>query len=91
MFLPSRVTVRVPATSANLGPVFDCLGLALKLYTTFEVELLPADMAHDREPLVEISSAWGDDPAIDALPTDEILVYQLCCAYERKASMSRVV
>ena len=70
MFLPSRVTVRVPATSANLGPGFDCLGLALKLYTTFEVELLPADMAHDREPLVEISSAWGDDPAIDALPTD---------------------
>jgi threonine synthase len=70
MFLPSRVTVRVPATSANLGPGFDCLGLALKLYTTFEVELLPADMAHDREPLIEISSAWGDDRAIDALPAD---------------------
>jgi threonine synthase len=70
MFLPSRVTVRVPATSANLGPGFDCLGLALKLYTTFEVELLPADMAHDREPLIEISSAWGGDRAIDALPAD---------------------
>jgi threonine synthase len=70
MFLPSHVTVRVPATSANLGPGFDCLGLALKLYTTFEVELLPGDIAHDREPLVEISSAWGDDPAIDALPTN---------------------
>jgi threonine synthase len=70
MFLPSRVIVRVPATSANLGPGFDCLGLALKLYTSFEVELLPADMARDREPLVEISSAWGDDPAIDALPAD---------------------
>ena len=70
MFLPSHVIVRVPATSANLGPGFDCLGLALKLYTTFEVELLPGDMAHDCEPLVEISSAWGDDPAINALPVD---------------------
>lgn len=28
----SKVTVRVPATSANLGPGFDCLGLALSLY-----------------------------------------------------------
>lgn len=26
------MTVRVPATSANLGPGFDCLGLALSLY-----------------------------------------------------------
>jgi len=26
------ITVRVPATSANLGPGFDCLGLALDLY-----------------------------------------------------------
>lgn len=27
--------VRVPATSANLGPGFDCLGIALDLYNTF--------------------------------------------------------
>ena len=33
-----RVTVRVPATTANLGPGFDAFGCALKLYTdvTFE-------------------------------------------------------
>ncbi len=30
----SKVTVTVPATSANLGPGFDCLGLALGLYNT---------------------------------------------------------
>ena len=30
--------IRVPATSANLGPGFDCLGIALGLYNTFEVE-----------------------------------------------------
>lgn len=29
-----QVTVTIPATSANLGPGFDCLGLALSLYHT---------------------------------------------------------
>jgi homoserine kinase len=33
-----RVRVRVPASTSNLGPGFDCLGLALQLYTTVEVE-----------------------------------------------------
>ena len=31
------VTVRVPATSANLGPGFDTLGLALALYDELTV------------------------------------------------------
>ena len=33
-----RVTIRVPATTANLGPGFDAFGCALSLYTdvTFE-------------------------------------------------------
>jgi homoserine kinase len=29
------IKIRVPATSANLGPGFDCLGIALNLYNTF--------------------------------------------------------
>lgn len=33
--------VRVPATTSNLGPGFDCFGLALSLH--FEVEVRPAD------------------------------------------------
>lgn len=37
----ASVRVRVPATSANLGPGFDALGLALTLYN--EVTLEPAD------------------------------------------------
>ena len=32
------ITVRVPATTANLGPGFDTLGLALALYNTVEME-----------------------------------------------------
>jgi len=33
----NEVRVRVPATTANLGPGFDCLGIALKLYNTTTV------------------------------------------------------
>jgi len=36
-----KVTVQVPATSANLGPGFDCLGLALELYNRLSVEIIP--------------------------------------------------
>ncbi len=36
-----KVTVRVPATSANCGPGFDCLGLACTLYNTFTYEMIP--------------------------------------------------
>lgn len=37
-----KVWVRVPATSANLGPGFDTLGMALSYYDELEVETLPA-------------------------------------------------
>ena len=35
------IKIRVPATSANLGPGFDCLGIALGLFNEYEAE--PAD------------------------------------------------
>jgi homoserine kinase len=35
----SKVTVRVPASTANLGPGFDCLGMALGLYNTVTVQV----------------------------------------------------
>lgn len=34
----NKITVHVPATSANCGPGFDCLGLALQLYNEFTFE-----------------------------------------------------
>jgi homoserine kinase len=34
--------VRVPASTSNLGPGFDCFGLALKLYLTVKATALPA-------------------------------------------------
>ena len=61
-FVAGAATVRTPATSANLGPGFDALGLALTLYDElsatvtaggFQVEVsgegageLPADATH---------------------------------------------
>lgn len=54
------VTVRVPATSANLGPGFDSLGLALGLYDTLTVETLS-----DAELLFELSGEGAD-----SLPRD---------------------
>ncbi|HUF38925.1 MAG TPA: homoserine kinase [Anaerolineales bacterium] len=38
--LSTRTTIRVPATTANLGPGFDCLGLALDLHNEFAFEIL---------------------------------------------------
>jgi len=38
---PPPIAVRIPATTANLGPGFDCLGLALDLWN--RLELRPSD------------------------------------------------
>ncbi len=53
-----RITVRVPATSANLGPGFDCFGLALDLCNEVTVDT-------EAEPGV----TWEGEGA-DELPTD---------------------
>lgn len=42
-FVDGPVTVRVPASSANLGPGFDALGLALTLYDLITAEVTDAD------------------------------------------------
>lgn len=38
------VRVQVPATTANMGPGFDCLGMALQLYNTVEMSFSPAGL-----------------------------------------------
>ncbi len=40
-FVEGTVSVSVPATSANLGPGFDCLGIALELADTLAAEVVP--------------------------------------------------
>lgn len=38
--MPNTVTVTIPATTANLGPGFDCIGAALTLYNTLRFSYL---------------------------------------------------
>ena len=48
--LPRVIEARVPATSANLGPGFDCLGLALDLQLVVEAHLgLPDALRYEGE------------------------------------------
>ena len=58
----TSVRVRVPASTSNLGPAFDCLGLALGLYNELTLELWPGK----GEPAVEIA---GEGEGV--LPTDK--------------------
>lgn len=48
-FVSGSVTVRVPASSANLGPGFDTLGLALSLYDEITVEAVGEALVIDVE------------------------------------------
>ena len=41
---PNSLTLRVPATTANLGPGFDCLGLALDMWNEISIELAGEDV-----------------------------------------------
>lgn len=54
------VTVQVPATCANLGPGFDCLGLALDLHDTLTGEVADSGL------VIEIEGEGAD-----SLPRDE--------------------
>lgn len=53
----SRASVRVPASTSNLGPGFDCLGVALQLYNTIALT-----RSHDAKPahgmIAETASAF---------------------------------
>ena len=57
---PDRVSVRVPATSANLGPAFDCAGLALARYDVVDVTVVGSGLS------VEVTGVGAGE-----LPTDE--------------------
>ena len=47
--MQKEITVRVPATTANLGPGFDCLGLALDLWNEAVFSLAEKDIRVDVE------------------------------------------
>ena len=51
------MSVLTPATSANLGPGFDTLGLALQLYNRFDVDITEGD---PWIPKIEVQGVLGD-------------------------------
>ena len=55
----ARVILSVPGSSANVGPGFDTLGLALALYTRFTFLLVEKES----DPLPLVSITGGADPA----------------------------
>ena len=65
-----KVSVKVPATTANLGPGFDCLGLALPLYNTITIEetVLPGTGV---EINVLVNENMTDEFSLEHVPMDE--------------------
>jgi len=60
---PTAITVRVPATSANLGAGFDCLGLALDMFASITVtfsshEQLPTEDVGEKMVLSAVRAAY---------------------------------
>lgn len=43
----NKAVISVPATSANLGPGFDCFGIAYNLYNTFTFDKTPGEFSLD--------------------------------------------
>ena len=59
--LPSRVTVTVPATTANLGAGFDCIGAALSLHNQFQFSRLASvDLPADRPLVIKATGAEAE-------------------------------
>ena len=55
------VTVRVPATSANLGPGFDAVGLALGLHDLVEARITPGGVTVEVTGVGTAAAAAGED------------------------------
>jgi len=72
------VRVQVPATTANFGPGFDCLGASLGLYNYIE-------MGFSDKPEVYVKGEGAGE-----IPEDETnLVYQAACQVLKRANIDR--
>jgi len=80
------VTVKIPATTANMGPGFDCIGMALSLYNyvsvqegtangaALDVRVKPPDNTRN-------TLDWYQEP-VSGVPLDESnLVYKTLCYF----------
>lgn len=72
-----KVSVRVPATSANLGPGFDTLGMALSFYDELEVETVAGNGA-----VVDIIGEGAGEVATDA---SNLVVKSISYVFEKRS------
>ena len=65
-----KVTVKVPATTANIGPGFDCMGMALPIYNTITIEetVLPGTGVQIN---VMSENETTDEFSLEHIPMDE--------------------
>ena len=70
-----KVTVKVPATSANLGPGFDTLGMALSFYDELQVEAVAGSGA-----VVEVHGEGAGEVATDE---NNLVVKSLVYTFEK--------
>lgn len=70
-----KVTVKVPATSANLGPGFDTLGMALSYYDELQVEAVAGSGA-----VVEVNGEGAGEVATDET---NLVVKSLAYTFEK--------
>ncbi|MFA5385246.1 MAG: homoserine kinase [Eubacteriales bacterium] len=72
------IRVQVPATTANLGPGFDCLGMALQLYNTVEMQRISSGLH------IEVHGEGSRDIARD----EKNIVYQAAMRLFKQAGKS---
>jgi len=67
-----KVNVRIPATSANLGPGFDTLGIALNYYDEYQAETIESGLE-----VVVQGEGKGDIPTTRAISFSKPLIWCL--------------
>jgi homoserine kinase len=75
----TSVVVRVPATTANMGPGFDTIGMALDIWTEISVQILPETKS--KTPSLVLTN---EGEGADELPTDDsnLVIVGLKAAYK---------
>jgi homoserine kinase len=77
-----RFTIKVPATSANIGPGFDVVGLSLSLYLTLTVVVYSSvDQSPAVPPVITYSGEGSNEVPLDAYKnlTTRVALYVLRC------------
>lgn len=79
---PRSFKIRVPATSANIGPGFDVVGLSLSLYLTLSVTVAdPSATSSSERPSISYTGEGAEEVPLDVYKnlTTRVALYVLRC------------